>query len=85
MSLSSYRRRMPVSSLADLERQGRRSVGGGGTEFPFFQSLHCLRNPSLFRLTAPIPSGVALGKEVQSLLEKGAVELAPLPSPGFYS
>ena len=45
-------------------------------------------------LSEPIPfpsycptsiRGKALEKEVQSLVEKGAVELAPLPSPGFYS
>ena len=29
--------------------------------------------------------GKALAQEVLSLVEKGAVELAPLPSPGFYS
>ena len=29
--------------------------------------------------------GKALEKEVQSLVEKGAFELVPLPSPGFYS
>ena len=29
--------------------------------------------------------GKALDAEVLSLVEKGAVELAPLPSPGFYN
>ena len=29
--------------------------------------------------------GKALEKEVRSLFDKGAIELAPLPSPGFYS
>ena len=53
--------------------------------FPSCHYLHCLRNPSLFCLTAPIPSGQAMEKEVQTLVRKGAVELAPLPSPGFYS
>ena len=40
----------------------------------------------------PMPSynssstkGVALGEVTQALIAKGAVELAPLPSPGFYS
>ena len=51
-----------------------------------------LSEPPLAAEPIPFPSygpssirGIALGKEVQSLLEKGAVELAPLPSPGFYS
>ena len=51
-----------------------------------------LSEPPLAAEPIPFPSygpssikGIALGKEVQSLLEKGAVELAPLPFPGFYS
>ena len=41
--------------------------------------------PSLYRRMPPVPSGKALEGEVQALLNKGALELAPLPSPGFYS
>ena len=51
-----------------------------------------LLKPPLAAEPIPFPSyspssirGKALEKEVQSLVEKGAVELAPLPSPGFYS
>ena len=51
-----------------------------------------LSEPPLAAEPIPFPSysptsikGKALEKEVQSLVEKGAVELAPLPSPGFYS
>ena len=50
-----------------------------------------LSEPPLAAEPIPFPSysptsikGKAL-EEVQSLVEKGAVELAPLPSPGFYS
>ena len=49
-----------------------------------------LSEPPLAAEPIPFPSysptsirGKALEKEVQSLVEKGAVELAPLPSPGF--
>ena len=48
--------------------------------------------PPLSLEPIPLPSygpnsirGKALKKEVQSLLQKGAVELSPLPSPCFYS
>ena len=72
MSLSSYRRRMPVSSLADLERQGRGSVGGGGTEFPFFRSLHCLRNPSPFPSYSPNSIGGSLGEGGSIIVREGS-------------
>ena len=48
--------------------------------------------PTLSEEPIPYPSysptsirGKALKGEVLSLLEKGAIELAPLPSPGYYS
>ena len=51
-----------------------------------------LSEPPLAAEPIPFPSysptsirGKALEKEVQSLVEKGRVDLAPLPSPGFYS
>ena len=47
--------------------------------------LHCPLNPSLFELIPRFPSGARLWLRKFSLVEKGAVELAPLPSPGFYS
>ena len=50
------------------------------------------RAPVLSRKPIPFPAycpnsirGKALEGEVQALLAKGAIELAPLPSPGFYS
>ena len=55
-------------------------------------SVPFLSKPPLAAAPIPFPSysptsirGKTLEKEVQSLVEKGAVELAPLPSPGFYS
>ena len=51
-----------------------------------------LRRPPLSEVPIPMPSynplstkGVVLGEVTQALIAKGAVELAPLPSPGFYS
>ena len=50
------------------------------------------RAPTLSKEPIPYPAyspdsirGKALEGEVRSLLEKGAIELAPLPSPGYYS
>ena len=50
------------------------------------------RAPTLSKEPIPYPAyspesikGKALDGEVRSLLEKGAIELAPLPSPGYYS
>ena len=51
-----------------------------------------LRSPPLSEVPIPMPSynplstkGVVLGEVTRALIAKGAVELAPLPSPGFYS
>ena len=51
-----------------------------------------LSQPTLSAEPIPMPSynplstkGVALGEVTQALIAKGTVELAPLPSPGFYS
>ena len=51
-----------------------------------------LSRPPLSAVPIPMPSynplstkGVALREVTQALIAKGAVELAPLPSPGFYS
>ena len=51
-----------------------------------------LHDPPLSKVPIPIPSyhplstkGVALGEVTQALIAKSAVELAPLPSLGFYS
>ena len=89
MSLSSSHRRLSVAPLAGVERQGRGSVGGGDLRWGY--SVPFLSDPPLAAEPIPFPSysptsirGKALEKEVQSLVEKGAIELAPLPSPGFY-
>ena len=57
-----------------------------GCRIPF------LSRPPLSAVPIPMPSynplstkGVALGEVTQALIAKGAVELALLPSPGFYS
>ena len=56
-------RRLSVAPLAGVERQGRGSLGGGGLAVGISHSLpsgsHFIqgRNPSLFRLIAPVPSG----------------------------
>ena len=52
--------------------------------FPIGSSTICGTHP-FFRPTASIYQGQSLGEEVQSLLRKGVVELASLPSLGFYS
>ena len=51
-----------------------------------------LRRPPLSEVPIPMPSynplstkGVVLGEVTQALIAKGAVELAPLPSLGYYS
>ena len=58
---------------------------GRVTGSPSAPLLLCPRSPSPIRLMPPLLRGKALEREVLSLVEKGAVELAPLPSPGFYS
>ena len=90
MSLSGFRRQMSVARLAGVERQGRGSMGSGGAEVGY--RVPFLSDPPLSAEPIPFPSysptsirGKALEKEVQSLVQKGAVKLAPLPSPGFYS
>ena len=57
-----------------------------GYQIPFRSALPLSSDPIPFPLNSP-PSmrGKALDREVVSLVEKGAVELAPLPSPVFYS
>ena len=90
MSLSGSRRRLSVAPLAGVEQQGSGSVGGGGSEggysVPFLSEPPLAAEPIPFSSYSPTSiRGKALEKEVQSLVEKGALELAPLPSPGFYS
>ena len=90
ISLSSPDRRLFVPPLAGLEGQGRRSLGGGGAVGRVSSSLPV--DPPLSSEPIPMPSyspssikGKALEEVTLSLVEKGALELAPLPSPGCYS
>ena len=90
VSLSSPDRRLFVPPLAGLEGQGRRSLGGEGSEgrvsstVPFCSSPVLGTHPYAFVFPQSI-KGMALEGVTLSLVEKGAVELAPLPSPVFYS
>ena len=57
-----------------------------GYRIPFRVVPTLSKEPIPFPLYSPSSiRGKALNAEVLSLVEKGAVELAPLPSPGFYS
>ena len=56
-----------------------------GYKIPFRAAPSRPRNPSLTHLTVPLPSGAKPWRRKCSLVKKGAVEFAPLPSPGFYS
>ena len=83
MSLSNRGRRLSVAPLVGVERQGRGSLGSGSLAVGISYSL-----PSDSRFiqgTHPLPGLQALEGEVRSLLDKGGIELAPLPSLGFYS
>ena len=57
-----------------------------GYRIPFCTVPSLSKDPIPFPLYSPSSiRGKALNAEVLSLAENGAVELAPLPSPGFYS
>ena len=57
-----------------------------GYHIPFRRAPALSKEPIPFPVYCPNSiRGKALEGEVQSLLAKGAIELAPLPSPGFYS
>ena len=57
-----------------------------GYRIPFRRAPTLSREPIPFRAYCPNSIwGKALVQEVASLLRKGAIEPAPLPSPGFYS
>ena len=83
-------RRLSVPPLAGLEGQGCGTLGGRGAAGRLLSALP--QHPSLS--SAPLPmlsysptsiKGAALEEVTLALVAKGAVELAPLPSPGFYS
>ena len=57
-----------------------------GYQIPFCRAPVLSKEPIPFPAYCPNSiRGKALEGEVQSLLAKGTIELAPLPSPGFYS
>ena len=57
-----------------------------GYQIPFRRAPTLSRDPIPFPANCPNSiRGKALEGEVQALLAKGAIEIAPLPSPGFYS
>ena len=57
-----------------------------GYQIPFCRAPVLSREPIPFPAYCPNSiRGKALEGEVQALLAKGAIELAPLPSPGYYS
>ena len=81
---------MFVPSLAGLEGQGHGSLGGGGAAGGVSHSLPVSSSSVLgtYPMASYSPSsikGKALEEVLLSLVQKDAVELAPLPSPGFYS
>ena len=57
-----------------------------GYQVPFCRASTLSKDPIPFPAYSPNSiRGKALEGEVQALLSKGAIEMAPLPSPGFYS
>ena len=83
-------RRLSVPPLAGLEGQGCRALGCRGVEGGLLSALP--QRSSSSNVPIPMPSysptsimGAALVEVTLGLLAKGAVGLAPLPSPGFYS
>ena len=83
-------RRLSVPPLAGLEGQGCGDLSCRGAAAGLLSALPQHSSSS----TVPIPmpssspisfSGAALEEVTLGLIAKGALELAPLPSPGFYS
>ena len=57
-----------------------------GYRIPFLRDPPLSKVPIRMLSYHPLSTkGVALGEITQALIAKSAVELAPLPSPGFYS
>ena len=83
-------RQLSVPPLVGLEGQGHGSVGGGGPPggvshtLPPASSSVCETHPHAF-VCPYFHQGAALEEVTLALIAIGAVELAPLPSPGFYS
>ena len=90
MSQSNRCRRLSVAPLEVWSDEGEEpwvvEVLRWGYQIPFCQAPTLSRDPIPFPAYCPDSiRGKALVGEVQSLLAKGAIEIAPLPSPGFYS
>ena len=90
MSLSLDHRQLFVTPLAGVERQECGSLGVEvlrlGYRIPVCSAPPLSKEPIPFSTYAPSSiRGKALGREILSLVEKGAVELAPIPPPEFYS
>ena len=82
-------RRLSVPPLAGLEGQGCGALGCRGAVGGL---LSALSTPPLSNVPIPMPSssptsikGAALEEVTLGFIAKGAVELTPLTSPGFYS
>ena len=83
-------RRLSVPSLAGLEGQGCGDLGCRGAAAGLLSALPQHSSSSIVPIPMPSSSpisitGAALVEVTLGLLAKGALELAPLPSPGFYS
>ena len=90
MSQSNRYRRLSVAPLAGVERRGHGTRGSGGLAVGIPDSLplgsHLFQGSHPFTSLFPqFDQGQSSGGRGSGLLNKGAIELAPLPSPGFYS
>ena len=82
--------RLSVPPLAGLEGQGCGDLGGRGAAAGLLSALPQHSSCSIVPIPMPYSSpisitGAALEKISLALVAKDALELAPLPSPGFYS
>ena len=83
-------RRLSVPPLAGLEGQGCGDLGCRGAAAGLLSALPQHSSSSFVPIPLPSSSpisitGAALEEVTLGLIAKGALELAPLPSPGFYS
>ena len=83
-------RRLSVPPLAGLEGQGCGDLACRGAAAGLLSALPRHSSCSIVPIPMPYSSpititGAALGKVSLVLVAKDALELAPLPSPGFYS
>ena len=83
-------RRLSVPPLAGLEGQGCGDLGCRGFAAGLLSALPQHSSSSIVPIPLPSSSpisitGAALEEVTLGLIAKGALELAPLPSPGFYS